>query len=56
MIPLIVSLMTAMLFLTLAGVIYGADALVTQAWIPMVVFGLLGSGVTVFLLGERAQP
>lgn len=41
--------------MTLAAT-YGAEALVSNAWIPMGVFGLLGSGVTLYILGEGAQP
>ncbi|WP_373509489.1 hypothetical protein [Thiocapsa sp.] len=55
MMPLILSLITATLFLTLAGATYGAEALVTNAWIPMVFLGLLGSGATVFILSEQAK-
>jgi hypothetical protein len=56
MMPFILSLITATLFLILAGTIYGADALAANAWIPMVFWGLLGSGVTVFILSEQAKP
>jgi hypothetical protein len=55
MMPLILSLITATLFLVLAGATYGAEALLTDAWIPMVFLGLLGSGVTVYILSEQAK-
>lgn len=55
MMPLILSLITATLFLTLAGATYGAEALLTTAWIPMVALGLLGSGVTLYVLSEQAK-
>ena len=56
MIPLIISLFTATLFLILAGANYGAAALVTPTWIPMVLGWLLASGVTVYILSEQAKP
>ncbi|WP_373510804.1 hypothetical protein [Thiocapsa sp.] len=56
MIPLILSLIAATLFLSLAGATYGAEALVINAWIPMVFLWLVGSGVTVYMLSEQAKP
>ncbi|SDW68182.1 hypothetical protein [Thiocapsa roseopersicina] len=55
MMPLILSLITATLFLTLAGATYGAEALLATAWVPMVALGLLGSGITVYILSEQAK-
>ncbi len=55
MMPLNLSLITATLFLILAGATYGAEALVTNAWIPMVFLGVLGSGATVFILSEQVE-
>ncbi|QVL49585.1 MAG: hypothetical protein KFB96_03510 [Thiocapsa sp.] len=55
MMPLLLSLITAVLFLILAGATYGAEALLTNAWIPMVFWGLLGSGVTVYILSKQAK-
>jgi hypothetical protein len=56
MMPLILSMITSTLFLILAGTIYGTDTLSANAWVPMVFWGLLGSGVTVFILSEQAKP
>lgn len=53
--PLIIGMITATLFLILAGASYGAEALLTDAWIPMVFWWLLGSGLTVTILSEQAQ-
>ncbi|TCT19149.1 hypothetical protein [Thiobaca trueperi] len=54
--PLILSLITATLFLILTGATYGVEALVTNAWIWMVFWWLLASGVSVYILSEQAEP
>jgi hypothetical protein len=56
MMPFIISVLTATLFLIFAGATYGAEALVTNAWIPMMFWGLLASGVTVYILSKQAEP
>ncbi|WP_295587960.1 hypothetical protein [uncultured Lamprocystis sp.] len=55
MMPLIISLITATLFLILAGATYGVEALVTNAWILMVFWWLLASGATVYILSKQAK-
>jgi hypothetical protein len=55
MIPLILSLITATLFLILAGATYGVEALVTNTWIPMVFGWLLASGASVYILSLKVE-
>jgi hypothetical protein len=55
MLPLILSFITATVFLILASVTYGVDALVGSAWVPMVFLGLLGAGATVFILDRQTS-
>lgn len=52
--PLILSLITAGLFLILSSTTYGLEAIVTNTWVPMVFWGLLGAGASVFILSRKA--
>lgn len=54
--PFILSLITATLFLILAGATYGVESLVTHTWIWVVFWWLLASGVSVYILSEQAEP
>lgn len=55
MIPFVVSLLTAVLFLLLASATYGVGALGSNAWVAMVFWGLLGVGASVSILGTEAD-
>jgi len=55
MIPLIIALTTAALFLGLSILIYGADVLAENAWVALVFWGLIGSGLTLYLI-NRPTP
>jgi len=55
MIPLILSLVTAVLFLILASAIYGFEALAANAWVAMVFWGLIGAGALVFALSAETS-
>ena len=50
MIPLTIALTSAVLFLGLSIVIYGAGVLAESTWVAMVFWGLIGSGVAVYLV------
>lgn len=52
MMPLILSLVTAVFFLTLASLTYGSAVLITAGWVPMVVAVLIGTGATLTLLSR----
>jgi hypothetical protein len=52
MMPLILSVVTATFFLVLSSVIYGSDALVADAWVAMVFWGLIGTGALVSMLSR----
>lgn len=53
MMPLILSAITAGLFIILSSTTYGVDAITTNTWVPMVFWGLLGAGASVFILGRQ---
>lgn len=55
MMPLILSLITTVVFLTISSLMYGSAAIVSHAWVSMVVAGLLVAGASLFLLGRRAD-
>ncbi len=54
--PLMLSALTASLFLFLASTIYGSTAILTSAWVAMVFYGLLGAGLAVSILSRRPIP
>ncbi len=54
MMPLILGLGSAAVFLLLATLVYGAHVLVGSAWVPIVFLGLMLSGIGVFLLNRHA--
>jgi hypothetical protein len=47
MIPLILGFGSAALFLGLSMLVYGAGALMESAWVALVFFGLIASGLVV---------
>ena len=55
MIPLILSVGSAALFLGLSMSVYGADVLAQSAWVSLVFFGLIASGLVVYLI-SRPMP
>jgi hypothetical protein len=55
MTPLILALLSSLLFLGLSLAIYGAGALVDNPWVTLVLLGLIGSGLLVFLT-SRPMP
>jgi hypothetical protein len=52
MMPLILSVVTATFFLVLSSLTYGSDALVSDAWVAMVFWGLIGTGAWVSMLSR----
>jgi hypothetical protein len=52
MMPLILSVVTATFFLILSSATYGSDALVADAWVAMVFWGLIGTGALVSMLSR----
>lgn len=52
MIPIIIALSSAVLFLGLSILTYGAGVLAESAWVALVFWGLIGAGVAVYLLGR----
>jgi hypothetical protein len=54
MMPFILSVITASLFLGLSSATYGVDAVLSNAWVAMVFWGLLGAGAFVFFLSRQA--
>lgn len=55
MMPLILSLVTAGLFLLLSGLTYGGAALLASPWVAMVFWGTLAPGAMLFLLSHQDQ-
>jgi hypothetical protein len=55
MMPLILSLVSATLFLMLSSWTYGADAILANAWVTVVFFGLIGSGALISMLGRQTS-
>ncbi len=53
MMPFILSAITACLFLMLSSATYGVAAITTNTWVPMVFWGLLGAGASVFVLSRQ---
>ncbi len=53
MIPLILSLVSAALFLSLSMWVYGADVLVTSAWVALVFWGQICAGLAVYGLSRK---
>lgn len=54
MIPLILGLGSAAIFLIGAMAVYGTQVLADSVWVTMVFLGLIGSGLGVFLLNRHA--
>jgi hypothetical protein len=54
MIPLMLGLGSAAIFLIGAIAVYGTQVLAGSVWVTMVFLGLVGSGVGVFLLNRHA--
>jgi hypothetical protein len=52
MIPLILGLSSAALFLGMSASVYGVSALWESPWVSMVLLGLVGAGLAVSLLGH----
>jgi hypothetical protein len=55
MIPLILGLVSAVLFLGLSMSVYGAGVLVESAWVAPVFFGLIALGFSVYAI-NRPMP
>jgi len=55
MAPLILSFITAGLFLALSLYTYGANAMAENPWVALVFWGMLGAGVAVFAI-SRPMP
>jgi hypothetical protein len=52
MVPLIIALSSAALFLGLSILTYGVGVLAESAWVALVFWGLIGAGLVVYLLGR----
>ena len=55
MIPLMVGLVSSLLFLGLSMLVYGIGAPVENPWVALVFFALIGSGLLVYLT-SRPMP
>ncbi len=55
MIPLILGFGSAALFLALSVWVYGLNVLAENAWVALVFWGLIGSGLVVFAI-SRPKP
>jgi hypothetical protein len=55
MVPLVLSLVSASLFLMLSSWTYGTDAVLANTWVASVFWALVGSGVVLYVLGRQTS-